>query len=91
MPRPCSNLIICWKSTNWVPPSVMNEEKRRDPEKPQTKKGKLWYFGMQMHLGDDTTVDLLTSPPMSAPADYPTAHQTAAPTQPHQPSWPSAL
>ena len=36
-----------------APPSTQNQEKKRDPERHQTRKGKPWYFGMKAHLGAD--------------------------------------
>jgi IS5 family transposase len=36
-----------------APPSTKNQEKKRDPEMPQTKKGNQWYFGMKAHIGAD--------------------------------------
>jgi len=36
-----------------APPSTKNEEKARDPEMRQTKKGKDWHFGMEAHIGTD--------------------------------------
>lgn len=37
-----------------APSSTKNEEKARDPEMHQTKKGNQWYFGMKAHIGVDT-------------------------------------
>lgn len=37
-----------------APSSTKNQDKRRDPEMKQTKKGNQWYFGMKMHIGADT-------------------------------------
>ena len=34
--------------------STKNQEKKRDPEMKQTKKGNQWYFGMKAHVGADT-------------------------------------
>lgn len=34
--------------------STENEDKRRDPEMHQTKKGQQWYFGMRLHIGVDS-------------------------------------
>ena len=34
-------------------PSTKNEEKARDPEMRQTKKGKDWHFGMKAHIGTE--------------------------------------
>src|SRR6266581_332871 len=36
-----------------APPSTKNEEKKRDPEMHQTRKGNQWYFGMKAHIGAD--------------------------------------
>jgi IS5 family transposase len=35
------------------PPSTKNEQKARDPEMHQTRKGKDWHFGMKAHVGTD--------------------------------------
>ena len=36
-----------------APKSTKNAEKARDPEKHQTKKGNVWYFGGKLHVGVD--------------------------------------
>ena len=36
-----------------APSSTQNEQKARDPEMHQTRKGKNWYFGMKLHIGVD--------------------------------------
>jgi len=36
-----------------APSSTKNQEKKRDPEMHQTKKGNQWYFGMKAHIGTD--------------------------------------
>ena len=36
-----------------APSSTKNQEKARDPEMHQTKKGNQWYFGMKAHIGAD--------------------------------------
>ena len=36
-----------------APSSTKNQEKQRDPEMHQTKKGNQWYFGMKAHIGTD--------------------------------------
>ena len=36
-----------------APSSTKNQEKARDPEMHQTKKGNQWYFGMKCHAGVD--------------------------------------
>ncbi len=33
-----------------APASTKNQEKKRDPEMHQTKKGNQWYFGMKAHI-----------------------------------------
>lgn len=37
-----------------APSSTKNQDRRRDPEMTQTKKGNQWYFGMKAHTGTDT-------------------------------------
>ena len=37
-----------------APSSTKNEQKERDPEMKQTKKGNQWFFGMKVHIGTDT-------------------------------------
>ena len=37
-----------------APSSTKNQERKRDPEMRQTKKGNQWYFGMKAHVGTDT-------------------------------------
>jgi IS5 family transposase len=36
-----------------APSSTKNQQKQRDPEMHQTKKGHQWYFGMKAHIGAD--------------------------------------
>ena len=36
-----------------APPSTKNQDRQRDPEMTQTKKGNQWYFGMKAHIGVD--------------------------------------
>lgn len=36
-----------------APSSTKNNEKKRDPQMTQTKKGNQWYFGMKAHTGTD--------------------------------------
>jgi len=36
-----------------APKSTKNQERKRDPEMHQTKKGNEWYFGMKVHSGID--------------------------------------
>src|SRR4030042_807529 len=37
-----------------APSSTKNQDKARDKEMHQTKKGNQWYFGMKAHVGTDT-------------------------------------
>ncbi len=39
-------------------PSTKNQDKQRDPEMHQTKKGNQWYFGMKIHVGADVNSGL---------------------------------
>ena len=41
-----------------APPSTKNQDKQRDPEMHQTKKGNQWYFGMKIHVGADANSGL---------------------------------
>ena len=36
-----------------APSSTKNNDKARDPEMSQTRKGNQWYFGMKVHIGTD--------------------------------------
>lgn len=42
-----------------APSSTKNQEKARDPEMHQTKKGNQWYFGMKAHIGADVESGLV--------------------------------
>lgn len=42
-----------------APPSTKNEDKARDPEMHQVKKGNQWYFGMKVHIGADSKTGLI--------------------------------
>lgn len=44
-----------------APSSTKNEEKKRDPEMHQTKKGNQWYFGMKGHIGVDSKSGMIHS------------------------------
>jgi IS5 family transposase len=37
-----------------APPSTKNQDKARDPEMHQTRKGNQWYFGLKAHIGVDS-------------------------------------
>lgn len=41
-----------------APSSTKNQQRRRDPEMHQTKKGNQWYFGMKIHVGADVNSGL---------------------------------
>jgi IS5 family transposase len=49
-----------------APPSTKNEEKQRDPEMHQTKKGNDWHFGMKVHIGVDSQSGLIHSASVTA-------------------------
>jgi IS5 family transposase len=49
-----------------APPSVKNQEKARDPEMHQTKKGNQWHFGMKVHIGVDSQSGLIHSASVTA-------------------------
>jgi IS5 family transposase len=44
-----------------APSSTKNQDKQRDPEMTQTKKGNQWYFGMKAHIGVDAESGLIHS------------------------------
>jgi IS5 family transposase len=44
-----------------APSSTKNNDKARDPEMHQTKKGNQWYFGMKAHIGVDSQTKLIHS------------------------------
>ena len=44
-----------------APSSTKNEQKARDPEMHQTRKGQQWYFGMKVHIGVDSQSGLAHS------------------------------
>jgi IS5 family transposase len=44
-----------------APSSTKNQDKTRDKEMKQTKKGNQWYFGMKAHIGTDTRKGLAHS------------------------------
>jgi len=44
-----------------APTSTKNQDKARDPEMHQTKKGNEWYFGMKVHIGVDSKSGLVHS------------------------------
>lgn len=42
-----------------APPSTKNQDKKRDQEMSQTKKGNQWFFGMKAHIGVDAKSGLV--------------------------------
>ena len=44
-----------------APSSTKNQDKARDPEMHQTRKGNQWYFGMKAHIGVDSRTKLIHS------------------------------
>ena len=59
-----------------APPSVKNQEKSRDPEMHQTKKGNQWYFGMKVRIGVDSQSGLVHSASVTA-ANVHDSHEVA--------------
>jgi IS5 family transposase len=57
-----------------APPSTKNQEKARDPEMHQTKKGNEWHFGMKLHVGADSKTGLIHSASVTA-ANVHDSHQ----------------
>jgi IS5 family transposase len=49
-----------------APSSTKNEDKARDPEMHQTKKGNQWHFGMKVHIGVDSASGLVHSASITA-------------------------
>lgn len=49
-----------------APPSTKNQDKARDPEMHQTKKGNEWHFGMKLHIGTDSQTGLVHSASVTA-------------------------
>jgi len=49
-----------------APPSTKNQDKSRDPEMHQTKKGNQWHFGMKLHIGADSRTGLVHSASVTA-------------------------
>ena len=49
-----------------APPSTKNQDKARDSEMHQTKKGKDWHFGMKLHIGADSKTGLIHSASVTA-------------------------
>lgn len=49
-----------------APPSTKNQDKARDPEMHQVKKGNQWHFGMKLHIGVDSASGLIHSASVTA-------------------------
>jgi IS5 family transposase len=49
-----------------APSSTKNEQRQRDPEMHQTRKGQQWYFGMKLHIGVDSQTGLAHSAVVTA-------------------------
>lgn len=49
-----------------APPSTKNQDKSRDPEMHQIKKGNQWHFGMKLHIGADSQTGLVHSASVTA-------------------------
>lgn len=49
-----------------APPSTKNQDKARDPEMHQTRKGNQWHFGMKLHIGADSQTGLVHSASVTA-------------------------
>jgi IS5 family transposase len=49
-----------------APSSTKNQDKQRDPEMHQTRKGKQWFFGMKLHIGVDSKTGLAHSAVVTA-------------------------
>ena len=60
-----------------APSSTKNQDKQRDPEMHQTKKGNQWYFGMKAHIGADRDRKLVHTVVVTA-ANVADITQTAA-------------
>ena len=60
-----------------APSSTKNQEKKRDPEMHQTRKGNQWYFGMKAHIGADRDSKLV-HPVVGTAANVADITQTAA-------------
>jgi IS5 family transposase len=60
-----------------APSSTKNQDKQRDPERHQTKKGNQWYFGMKAHIGADRDSKLVHTVVVTA-ANVADITQTAA-------------
>lgn len=57
-----------------APPSTKNQDKSRDPEMHQAKKGNEWHFGMKLHIGTDSKSGLIHSASVTA-ANVHDSHQ----------------
>jgi len=53
-----------------APASTKNQDKARDPEMHQTKKGNQWYFGLKAHIGVDSQTKQVHSAVVTAANAY---------------------
>ena len=60
-----------------APPATKNKAGQRDPERPQTRKGNPWYFGLKAHIGADRDSKLVHTVVVTA-ANVADVTQTAA-------------
>jgi IS5 family transposase len=61
-----------------APSSTKNQDKARDPEMHQTKKGDAWHFGMRAHIGADADSGLVHSVVATAANESGVAHPRSA-------------
>lgn len=67
-----SGVAIVEATTVSTPCSTRNQQRQRDPEMHQTRKGNRWYFAMKAHVGVDrkTTLIHLTAVRAANEADW---------------------
>lgn len=53
-----------------APSSTKNQDKARDPDMRQTRKGNQWYFGMKAHIGVDSKTKLVHSAAATAANEH---------------------
>ncbi len=53
-----------------APSSTKNQDKARDPDMHQTRKGNQWYFGMKAHIGVDSKTKLVHSAAATAANEH---------------------
>ena len=57
-----------------APSSTKNQDRARDPEMHQTKKGQQWHFGMKAHIGADAASGLVHSVHVTSANESDVAH-----------------